>query len=186
MISRTTQRSPPMRDLDLDELRKVAELARRNLHVNPCSCSRQTCICGEREMHTAMFREVFTPETYLALLDRVAELEIRCIHHGEPATCFGVYEDSTNPVEIGCDDCCGHGNEDGWCEPYHPEAVIMELTSARASASQLDEENVKLAEQAQAWKAAAEALEIAYWGEPSVGELPLIDAARKLERGESK
>lgn len=32
----------------------------------------------------------------------------------KPATCFGTYESSANHG-FACDDCCGHGNEDGWC-----------------------------------------------------------------------
>lgn len=40
-----------------------------------------------------------------------------CAHCGEPAICFGVYEDSTQPAARACDSCCGHGNEDGWCKP---------------------------------------------------------------------
>lgn len=33
-----------------------------------------------------------------------------------PATCFGQYDGAEKP-EPACDTCCGHGNEDGWCEP---------------------------------------------------------------------
>src|SRR5262249_24096588 len=35
-----------------------------------------------------------------------------CAHCGEPATCFGSYEDELHPA-YACDECCGHGNEDG-------------------------------------------------------------------------
>ena len=43
----------------------------------------------------------------------------------KPATCFGLYEDlhedsGDGPTTSGgpsCDDCCGHGNEDGHCAP---------------------------------------------------------------------
>lgn len=38
---------------------------------------------------------------------------LRCVC-GRPATCFGSYESSDN-FGYGCDECCGHGNEDGWC-----------------------------------------------------------------------
>lgn len=49
---------------------------------------------------------------------RVKELEHRdiCSHCGGPATCMGAYEDERN-IGFGCDNCCGHGNEDGWCVP---------------------------------------------------------------------
>lgn len=32
----------------------------------------------------------------------------------KPATCIGAYEDMTEELYC-CDDCCGHGNEDGHC-----------------------------------------------------------------------
>lgn len=41
-----------------------------------------------------------------------------CAHCGKPATCFGKYESNTALVQRACDDCCAHGNEDGWCKPY--------------------------------------------------------------------
>jgi hypothetical protein len=37
-----------------------------------------------------------------------------CAICGRPAACFGVYE-GHGPIQFACDDCCGHGNEDGWC-----------------------------------------------------------------------
>lgn len=39
-----------------------------------------------------------------------------CAHCGAPATCFGLYEDPNGEPDYGCDSCCGHGNEDGWCK----------------------------------------------------------------------
>lgn len=38
---------------------------------------------------------------------------------GGPATCFGTYEGQKHPT-FGCDACCGHGNEDGNCQPIKP------------------------------------------------------------------
>lgn len=35
---------------------------------------------------------------------------------GKPATCIGRY-DNMKTDEPACDDCCGHGCEDGHCEP---------------------------------------------------------------------
>lgn len=39
----------------------------------------------------------------------------------KPATCFGAYE-GQKPETFACDECCGHGNEDGHCHPIedHP------------------------------------------------------------------
>ena len=37
----------------------------------------------------------------------------KCSHCGNPATCHGTYEDHYG---FGCDECCGHGCEDGHCD----------------------------------------------------------------------
>lgn len=52
--------------------------------------------------------------------ERIAEARNKpqtCAVCGTPATCFGEYEtcDGTS-AGYACDTCCGHGNEDGWCE----------------------------------------------------------------------
>ena len=39
----------------------------------------------------------------------------------EPATCFGSSEG--DPPSYHCDDCCGHGGEDGHCEPVGADAI---------------------------------------------------------------
>lgn len=44
----------------------------------------------------------------------IEPLEPTCRTCGQPATCYGTYEGHTG---YGCDDCCGHGCEDGHCEP---------------------------------------------------------------------
>ncbi len=44
------------------------------------------------------------------------EKQPKCVYCENPATCFGSYECDTNHG-FACDDCCGHGNEDGQCEP---------------------------------------------------------------------
>jgi len=38
---------------------------------------------------------------------------------GRPAACFGAYEDGLSPA-YACDECCGHGCEDGHCESVSP------------------------------------------------------------------
>lgn len=40
---------------------------------------------------------------------------VACAVCGAPATCFGAYEGAERETHA-CDTCCGHGNEDGWCE----------------------------------------------------------------------
>lgn len=41
-----------------------------------------------------------------------------CAYCGKPATCLGAYDMETD-AKYACDDCCGHGNEDGWCKPIN-------------------------------------------------------------------
>lgn len=46
---------------------------------------------------------------------------------GAPATCIGNYEGANwHGPTAACDACCGHGNEDGWCEPIAPDAAERE------------------------------------------------------------
>lgn len=40
----------------------------------------------------------------------------RCARCGGDAVCIGAYE-GAETAEYACDSCCGHGCEDGWCEP---------------------------------------------------------------------
>lgn len=46
-----------------------------------------------------------------------------CANCGKPATCYGAYEDC--PAGFACDECCGHGNEDGWCVPLNHGTVVL-------------------------------------------------------------
>lgn len=47
-----------------------------------------------------------------------------CAHCGQPATCIGHYEDPLAKDEYACDDCCGHGNEDGHCRMLVPGSAL--------------------------------------------------------------
>lgn len=51
-------------------------------------------------------------------LAAVVELEPVCAHCPEqrPAACYGRYE-AMEESAFACDTCCGHGCEDGCCEP---------------------------------------------------------------------
>lgn len=41
--------------------------------------------------------------------------DLKCAICGNPATCVGHYESGDEEYDPACDDCCGHGNEDGHC-----------------------------------------------------------------------
>lgn len=52
----------------------------------------------------------------------VEDVLLKCHICGKPATCVGVYEGRDDQPRLpACDDCCGHGNEDGWCVPLEPQ-----------------------------------------------------------------
>lgn len=55
-----------------------------------------------------------------ALADQ-PEAEV-CHICGKPATCIGAYEDPEAKDQPACDECCGHGNEDGHCRPIKAPA----------------------------------------------------------------
>lgn len=57
-----------------------------------------------------------------------------CQDCGKPATCFGSYEDELHPA-YACDACCGHGCEDGHCEPV--EASISDPRDAVVEAARV-------------------------------------------------
>lgn len=46
-------------------------------------------------------------------------LAMVCATCSKPATCVGRYEDEPEPGVPSCDDCCGHGCEDGHCDPLY-------------------------------------------------------------------
>lgn len=45
-----------------------------------------------------------------------------CAVCGAPATCYGNYEMTAE--DYACDQCCAHGNEDGWCKPTEEFVVF--------------------------------------------------------------
>jgi len=51
-----------------------------------------------------------------------------CAICGKPATCHGSYDGA--PDGFACDDCCGHGCEDGKCQPVEPTPSREPLTGA--------------------------------------------------------
>lgn len=72
---------------------------------------------------------------------RIAELEARtdagprprtppvCAICGKPAVCFGAY-DMAEQSSYACGQCCGHGNEDGQCQPIVDPAHSWESEAA--------------------------------------------------------
>lgn len=80
-----------------------------------------------------------------AELERFKAAKPACITCGKPASCFGRYEDQDGDINFACKECCGCGNEDGWCYPVaqFPGVVsaLAELTQLRAKVAELEKEN---------------------------------------------
>ncbi len=52
---------------------------------------------------------------------------VLCDHCGErPSVCVGRYE-GHGAVRPACDQCCGHGNEDGWCVALADHKVVVDV-----------------------------------------------------------
>jgi hypothetical protein len=76
----------------------------------------------------------------------------RCAVCGKPATCLGRYE-GHGPWQWACDDCCGHGNEDGECRPVADVAEWMTQAQSALAAER---------EKADGFKQCADELEANY------------------------
>lgn len=59
-------------------------------------------------------------EAYIGNVERVVKALAAgaptCLACGKEATCVGAYEGFEN-LDFACEECCSHGNEDGWCVP---------------------------------------------------------------------
>jgi len=69
--------------------------------------------------------------------------EPNCFHCQKPATCFGSYEDEYSPG-YACDECCGHGNEDGHCDLLEIVELTNENDQLHEAVRQLNVQNVEL------------------------------------------
>lgn len=56
--------------------------------------------------------------------------DLRCSTCGKPAVCVGRYEDMPEPGEPACDECCGHGCEDGHCDHLYFDWEDFEIDPA--------------------------------------------------------
>ncbi len=65
-------------------------------------------------------------------------MTVTCYACKKPATCVGQCEDSE--LEFCCDECCGHGNEDGWCIHLSPENLPKIIDRANR-ALRIEKEN---------------------------------------------
>ena len=70
----------------------------------------------------------------------------RCAHCDKPATCFGSYEDSVS-WGYACDECCGHGCEDGQCFPI--AEIGVEFQKQAVALEKMDEDLLATTERAE-------------------------------------
>jgi len=73
------------------------------------------CVAVEKNTGRQLTQSEVEGEVESAGYERLLRAAARCATCQAPATCLGRYEDMEHP-EFGCDDHCGHGNEDGHCE----------------------------------------------------------------------
>lgn len=70
-------------------------------------------------------------------------MEHKCAECGSPATCFGSYESEYTPA-YACDECCGHGCEDGHCDALKEVEMNREMAGLRYEYELLKENHKKL------------------------------------------
>lgn len=106
---------------DLHFSTEALERARHNKVGEPLINAQEAqMICDAALAHDAerLEREIIE--------QRVATL--KCSHcKVNPAACVGRYENAKRET-LACSECCGHGNEDGYCQPLSETALLRALT----------------------------------------------------------
>lgn len=93
----------------------IAEARRRGLRLDAGAAVDSVLLSGQRGGGFLTRDEMPLLGSRLAVL--MADDVTLCLHCGERvATCSGRYEAMTEEAPA-CDECCGHGNEDGRCRP---------------------------------------------------------------------
>lgn len=69
---------------------------------------------------------------------------VACAICGKPAECLGQYDTMEVPA-YACGECCGHGNEDGWCWllqeiPENVGAIQTEINQLYDKLAEVDQE----------------------------------------------
>jgi hypothetical protein len=60
-----------------------------------------------------------------------------------PATCRGIYE-GEGPERAACDECCGHGNEDGYCNPLGARSDELDRIMSELGSGDVDRKPAEL------------------------------------------
>ena len=101
-----------------DALRGEVE-RRTDCHAGPGTtepaCGR-CCTCLNRRVEALEEERDRYHAAARVVIEGLASKERPTCECGKPATCVGAYEREEN-LGVACDECCGHGNEDGWCVP---------------------------------------------------------------------
>ncbi|CAM3462694.1 hypothetical protein G4177_06270 [Corallococcus sp. ZKHCc1 1396] len=103
---------------------RVADLTRERDEAKAAAHAACTEVAAHQALLSGASRDAGQLESERdALRAQVAEqhrallaVQATCRTCPKPATCWGAYEQHDAPWEPSCDDCCGHGNEDGRCE----------------------------------------------------------------------
>jgi hypothetical protein len=114
---------------DVDTLKAACRLFHQHQRAEwasrgPLMEQQAFCICGEPTGSSTaccalanLLRELRMTEEQLAV-ERACNAPM-CQFCGLPAACHGSYEGSV--PDYSCSECCGHGQEDGWCELLEDE-----------------------------------------------------------------
>ena len=93
---------------------------------------------GGRPPVQDMTQETATTAAILAHLKAAT-----CIGCGAPAACWGTSEGQKR-VDPMCDECCGHGNKDGWCTAPWDEHLTGLAAKLASSGFQLTDDSERM------------------------------------------
>lgn len=97
--------------VNADLTEQIMKLEEKVQHLHGCETEAMQCL-GE-------------------LLDEARAAIPECEHCGKPASCLGAYEGG--PEAWACDECCGHGAEDGHCVRVRGLPRVVEDLRGKAS-----------------------------------------------------
>ncbi len=88
-------------------------------------------------------RELKVHDDLVQLAKATLEGGFRCAICNGPATCQGRYEDMEH-IEPACDECCGHGCEDGHCDPLEGAGELRLATGLLVRTGERDKARADL------------------------------------------
>lgn len=121
-----------------EEIDRLVWLLASTLDIQNTALSRALDIADELNGDNGDAEELERRKKQIAELRAFCTPVAFCAHCGKrPATCLGRYEDHSeehcqhegctqHEESPACDECCGHGNEDGACSEIEHPALVVE------------------------------------------------------------